>query len=283
MSEENKSPESRVTAKARYAALEHNRAVFLRRAELAAEMTIPSLIPPQGHTASNELYKPFQSLGARGVNNLANKLSMVLLPPNNPFFKSKPAAAVLKEAEGSDDETAKDQLDSDLAHFDQTIKDEIDAMGVRVTAVELFRHAVVAGNGLLFVPPEKGNPKMFPLFQYVVSRDGEGNVLEIIIKEMVSPKTLPADVQEIAQQEAKGDQKNVELYTHVCRVDDRFETYQEVAGVKIPGTEGTYPLDKCPYFALRWTRIDGEDYGRGLCEEHHGRPVELRRSVEGFG
>ena len=33
---------------------------------------------------------------------------------------------------------------------------------------------------------------------------------------------------------------------------------------------GTYPIDKSPYIALRMSRVDGEDYGRGYVEQYLG-------------
>ena len=68
------------TAKERYSKLTTEREHYLDRAEECSELTIPSLIKPEGFTSSSELYNPFQSVGARGVNNLASKLLLLLLP-----------------------------------------------------------------------------------------------------------------------------------------------------------------------------------------------------------
>ena len=38
----------------------------------------------------------------------------------------------------------------------------------------------------------------------------------------------------------------------------------------IPSTEGFYPLDKNPLIPLRFSRVDGESYGRGYVEEYLG-------------
>lgn len=38
----------------------------------------------------------------------------------------------------------------------------------------------------------------------------------------------------------------------------------------IPGSEGTWPLDKTAFLPLRWQKVDGEDYGRGMVEEYIG-------------
>ena len=73
-------------AQARYSQLETRREPFLTRARDAAKLTIPSLLPPSGHTGHSKFSTPAQSLGARGVNNLASKLLLALLPPNSPFF-----------------------------------------------------------------------------------------------------------------------------------------------------------------------------------------------------
>ena len=87
------------TAKQRYSKLTQNREHFLDRAEECSELTIPSLIKPEGFTSSDDLYNPFQSVGARGVNNLASKLLLLLLPPNSPFFRLSITGDAKKELE----------------------------------------------------------------------------------------------------------------------------------------------------------------------------------------
>jgi hypothetical protein len=69
------------TAKQRYEKLQADRQHYLDRARECSELTIPTLIPDDGFESSSELYTPFQSVGARGVNNLASKLLLLLLPP----------------------------------------------------------------------------------------------------------------------------------------------------------------------------------------------------------
>ena len=45
---------------------------------------------------------------------------------------------------------------------------------------------------------------------------------------------------------------------------------KELEGEIVPGSEGSYPKNKSPFLALRFTHIDGEDYGRGFVEEYIG-------------
>eukprot|EP01037_Dinobryon_pediforme_P019961 gene19961-20476_t len=75
------------TAAGRYTQLESVRSPTLLRARECATLTIPSLMPPQGHGTSTVLPTPYQGIGARGVNNLASKLLLALFPPNSPFFR----------------------------------------------------------------------------------------------------------------------------------------------------------------------------------------------------
>ena len=70
---------------------------------------------------------------------------------------------------------------------------------------------------------------------------------------------------------ADGDDKPLELYTVVkLHTDGKVHIHQEVSNKVIPETRSIIPKEKNPYLALRWSRIDGEDYGRGFIEEYLG-------------
>ena len=75
------------TAESRYNSLSERREHFLERGRECSELTIPTLIPENSFTPTQDFYSPFQSVGSRGVNNLASKLLLLLLPPNQPFFR----------------------------------------------------------------------------------------------------------------------------------------------------------------------------------------------------
>src|SRR5579872_4121304 len=93
------------TAKGRYEQLVPLREPYLRRARDCAKVTIPFMYPPLGHTSTTQLYTPYQSLGARGINNLASKLLMTTFPPNAPFYRyevSEKAKQELEKKEGQE-------------------------------------------------------------------------------------------------------------------------------------------------------------------------------------
>lgn len=74
------------TAQAVYTSLEGHRYQYLDRARSCSKLTLPYVMPDEGHGPHSRLDTPFQGVGARGVNNLASKLLLALLPPNAPFF-----------------------------------------------------------------------------------------------------------------------------------------------------------------------------------------------------
>jgi len=238
-------------------------------------LTIPSLLPPQGHTGSSALYKPFQSVGARGVNNLASKLLLAILPPNSPFFRYKVNAFVADKM--SADEQFKSKIESALAKVERAVQDSIETSGDRIVIFEMLKHLIVAGNVLVFIG--RDGARLFHLDRYVVLRDPSGNVLEVVVKESLAPAALPDSIRDAviakSAKEKDGAMKTVDVYTHVYRKEGRFHVYQECMGLVLPESRGWYPLDKTPWIALRMNRIDGEDYGRGFIEEYIGDLMSL--------
>jgi hypothetical protein len=63
---------------------------------------------------------------------------------------------------------------------------------------------------------------------------------------------------------------DVNLYTSVRREDNMWKITQDINGVVLPKSGGELPLDRLPYIPLRFSRIDGESYGRGYVEEYLG-------------
>lgn len=257
------------TAAGLYAKYEQERWSFLDRARECARYTIPSIMPEEGFNSQTKLYTPYQSVGSRGVNNLSSKLLLALFPPNSPFFRLKINESELTNLSEGDAEL-KVEIEEALSKMEKTVMEEIETSGDRVVAFEMLKHLIVCGNVLLYV--SKDGLKLYHLDHYVVRRDPMGNVLEIITKETIDHRLLPEGVQEIIQGVSQSNyaEKNCDIYTHVYLEGKTWKEYQEVKGVKIPDSEGSYPLEKSPYIPLRYTRIDGQDYGRSFVEEYLG-------------
>ena len=262
------------TAEQRYRQLEQTRQSYLDRARDCAELTIPSLIPPDVHNETSDLYTPFQGIGARGVNNLASKLSLALMPPNSPFFRFMVEPYTLKDI--AQDEAARTQIEQQLGEYERAVMSEIETSGDRVAVHEALKHLIVGGNVLLQVGPEK--TRVIHLDSYVVSRAPNGEVLEIVTVEHVSPNALDKATAANITGKLEGDEKTVEVYTHIERKNEFYNVYQEVKGSVVSGSKGKSKKNNMPFLPLRFSRIDGEDYGRGFVEELLG---DLR-SLEGL-
>jgi hypothetical protein len=250
----------------RYAQLEAARDAFLRRAREAAILTIPTLVPPDGHSGSTEYDTPYQSVGSRGVNNLASKLLLTLLPPNSPFFRLVIDDYDLAQVAGKD---ARGAVEEALGRIERAGLSEIEGSAVRVPVFEALKQLVVAGNALVYMPKKDGM-KVYRLDRYVVKRDAMGNVLEMITKESVSPLMLDEETRALLTDPEDRNTKDYDLYTCVHLKGKKWEVYQEVQGIRIPSSYGSYPKDRCPFIPLRFSRVDGEDYGRGFVEEYIG-------------
>lgn len=261
------------TAAGRYQTLATSRTMVLSRARASAKLTIPALLPPDGHSETSTLDTPFQGIGARGVNTLASKLLLALLPPNSPFFRLAVDDFTLVNLTRREGMRA--EVEKGLNKVERAVMSEIESTAIRVSGFEAFKQLIVAGNVLLYFPPE-GGMRVFRLDRYVVRRDPMGNVLEIVVKETIDPSLLPEGF--VPKEKDKGNktsEKTVDLYTHIVRQNNRWTVRQEALNKTIPGSVGTYPIDKCPWLPLRFTKIDGEDYGRGYVEEYYGDLLSL--------
>jgi len=68
----------------------------------------------------------------------------------------------------------------------------------------------------------------------------------------------------------------VELYTHVfLNKEGRYTVYQEIEGFMIAESQGEYLPEQLPFLPLRYNKVDGESYGRGLIEEYLGDLIHL--------
>lgn len=252
--------------KSEYNKCAQDRDQYLRRGREASLFTIPTLLPEESFSSTSEITTPFQSIGAEGVNNLSSKLLMSLLPPNAPFFRlvvdNAELEAMLAEK--------RSEAEEGLAKIERLVMQEIEVRGLRVPISEALKLLVVTGNVLLYLPP-KEQIRVFRLDRYIVKRDAMGNVLKIITKESLSPLSLPESAKElIPDPESDTPMKDLDLYTCVKWTGKNWKVYQELNGEVAPGSEGTYPKNRNPFLALRFTSMDGEDYGRGYVEEYLG-------------
>ena len=258
-------------ARERYSQLESGRTQFLDVAVEASELTLPYLVTRDEYKSGKRtLLQPFQSVGAKAVVTLSAKLMLAMLPPQTAFFKLQ----IRDDKIGEEiDPQTRSELDLSFSKIERNIMEYIAASSDRVVVHQALKHLIVSGNALIFM--SKDGLKHYPLNRFVVNRDGNGNVLEIVTKEMIDRKVLGLERQ-VPSKEANGDyssdEDDAEVYTYV-RLDEgsgRWLWHQEVDGQVLPGSRSTAPKNASPWLVLRFNTVDGEDYGRGRVEEFIG-------------
>ena len=260
-------------ARERYNQLSNNRSQFLDTAVECSKLTLPYLISDDLTIRSNNksLKQPWQSVGAKAVVTLAAKLMLALLPPQTTFFKLQVRDDKLGEELPPE---IRSELDLSFSKMERMVMEYISASSDRVVIHQALKHLIVGGNSLIFMG--KDGLKNFPLNRYVVNRDCNGNVLEIVTKELISRKVLGVELPDPKPNhpgddgyQTGSDDDDVEVYTYV-RLDDksgRWVWHQEVFDKILPNSRSTAPKNTSPWLPLRFNTVDGEDYGRGRVEE----------------
>ena len=272
-----------MNARDRYTQLSRGRSQFLDTAVECSRLTLPYLVQEDlsSRPTHQKLATPWQSVGSKCVVNLAAKLMLALLPPQTTFFKLQ-----IRDGKLGDEipREIRSELDLSFSKMERMVMDYISASNDRVVVHQALKHLIVSGNALIFMGKE--GLKNFPLQRYVVNRDGNGNICEIVTKELISRRILGMDLPEPlpnspGEDGAKtgSDDHDVEVYTYV-RLDNngRWIWHQEAFDRILPGSRSTAPKNTSPWLVLRFNTVDGEDYGRGRVEEFLGDI----RSLEGL-
>jgi hypothetical protein len=287
-----------MTIKSAYDKLTSDRSPYLLRARECSKFTLPWLVPAQGATGATRLRVTYSSFGARCVNSLSNKLLLALFPPRQAFFKLSVSKEMMDQLGGP---KMKADIDKALGSIEELVLSEINTTPTRTPAGEAVKHLLVAGNALVYIQPE-GGLKVFPLSSFVVRRDKAGNPLTIIVEEKVALIALPKEVRDEVEAKLKAKKRSDEnledglcIYTAITRDGDsvfgedseveessaqdksegNWVVRQEVEGIEIEVSAGSYPVDACPWLPLRWIPDSTGPYGRGLVEDYLGHLVSL--------
>ena len=258
-------------ARERYNKLTTDRRQFLDTAVECSKLTLPYLIQDDlsSRPTHETLNVPWQSVGSKCVVTLAAKLMLGTLPPQTSFFKLQVRDDKLGEEIPAE---ARAELDLSFSKMERMVMDYIAASNDRVVIHQAFKHLIVGGNALLYMG--KDGIKNYPLNRYVVNRDGNGNVLEIVTKELVNKDVLGFDVNTETPNSvvdaSKSVSDEVEVYTYVKLDNGRWVWHQEVQDKIIPNTRSSAPKNASPWLVLTFNSVDGEQYGRGRVEEFLG-------------
>jgi hypothetical protein len=261
-------------AKGRWDKLDSKRNIILDRCRQCSSVTLPALLPPKDHREDEQLPTPYQGLGARGVNSLAAKLLLTMLPPNTAFFKLglDPVLEATVKRQVGDKEFTK--IEEQLALIERKAVKVQERDALRVHLFRALKYLIGVGNVLLELP-EEGKIKAHRMDKYCVRRSPSGQPLEIILREIISPEEIPEGVNPMGHIDEDKDDEEIELFTYCRFKGGQWNVFQECLNQPIPETDGKYTVDDFPFLALTWSLHDGENYGRGHVEEYLGDFLSL--------
>lgn len=260
--------------KAMFMQMDSQRTAFLSRCEEYAKWTIPATFPLAGEE-NQELMNAWHAVGARLVNNLANKMMMALFSPSRPFFRLVMEDALKAEVMAKTQATEA-QIDEALARAERKGFLKMGKWRLRTSLTMLMQQIVVVGNGLLYVDTYNNASQAYSLRDYVVKRDLSGVPLVTITRDRKHPRTVPENLQQYipASKQVAGlamKDQYIELYTIVVRQSDgSHKVVQAFDETIVPETEASYPKGACPWIHSVWKLPRGWDYGVGMVEEYSG-------------
>lgn len=262
------------TLGSKYEQMKQRRETYLSRAEEYAKATLPHVLPENLNqdTSGDEMTHGWQGFGAKVVNHLSNRIIMTLFPPSRSFFKLDFSQEVRKEMrEQGWDSTV---LATELASIESDSMTYMDKTTPRDLDIKTAKHLIITGNYLHYFPNKGKEAVGVGLDQFVVKRDTHGTLLEVIVCQKKALGSLPMETQQSIKADPKNghlkDDTSISLYTGAIRKPDgKYSVCQEVLGSRI-GTEYSMKEENIPFTVLMWNHTHGEDYGRGLVEDHAG-------------
>jgi hypothetical protein len=200
---------------------------------------------------------------------LASRVMVALLPPGRSSFMLGVSAKALLDA---GQESVDEDLTRAMVLTERIINAEIERKSWRAPTNTTLQQLIVAGNAMEQLLPDN-TIRVYRLDQYVVCRSPSGKMVEFIIADHLDPNSLPDELKALyPEQPANGtpyNSKGICLYTWGrLEANGKWRVHQELEESVVPDSEGTYDDRALPFFALRWTAVAGEDYGRSKVEEH---------------
>lgn len=273
----------------------------LRRVRLWARLSIPALFPVEEYDTWRlddfDLAENFQSLLARGSQNMASSLTLATWEPGSRAFENVPNVGVLEGNALTDEE--KQELLRRLHVRDVVMMSALEAglkrksprpssrARFRTTKYQTYLGALVTGEALTRLNDDFRWSK-YRRDQYVTDRDDCGDVNYHIIREMkdlafMDDKRLRdhfgITIAEAMEMEDRD--RNKPMFTRVRWNPGvkRWVIEQEVEGKVINTTEERVT----PYICTPWSLTPGENYGRGMIEMNAGDALSfdsIRRGIK---
>lgn len=252
---------------------------------LMAELTIPSVLPPDGYIVGEDLPGNNQSIAALAVNTLTSALMFMAFPPGQPIMRLKPVEYKLQADVDQDPELYANTLLA-LSRLELEHREILQTTPLATAYTGYVKLLLIAGNAL-WKHIRLSEPTYHPPTEYTVKRNSKGHPLRTIHKERMTFDALEPDWQEQIRPllditETQRDGKplkefeiEVDIYS-VCKLktgDDSERTWlywQEYKGVVLEDTAVETDYDNPPMWPGWLIPVYGQNWGRSYCEEYRG-------------
>lgn len=254
-------------AAARWGELNNKRRGLLTRSEKYSAYTIRKVCPSDGYTENNtELQHDYQSVGAQAVRHLVSKLMLALFAPSRPAMRLELGEDMKRQM--AEANMSEEDIQDSLAKAEREAWKGIDReAGMRPALYEILTHLTVVGNVLQDTSGD--TMQAIPLKDYVVKRNKQGKVIEIITRDCVEFDELEDEVQALIPNKQPDDK--VTFYRWVLLDGDKYVMTSWVDKQVLPRKfMAKYPEDKLPLRPLTWDLAHGNHYGTGLVEDYQG-------------
>jgi hypothetical protein len=260
----------------------------VRRAEHYSKFTIPSLMVDPLLGAHNEdIRHDFQSAGAMLLNNLAAKLTSLLFPSNQPFFKNVVNDELRAQAKAAG--VGEDTINAQLSVLEQEATKNLFINASFAKLTRTIKLLIATGQALVYRDPDTQKFRVWSLQSFSVKRDAAGDWSCIVLKQRMLFSELPPEVQNDAQAKKPGrydNKQKLDVFTKIQRepgtLNPKVVVTNELDGTRV-GPVAQYPVHLCPWIVPVWNLADGEDYARGMVEEYAGDFAKLSILSENLG
>jgi len=255
----------------RWEILDNRKSTLHERCERYARWTLPYLYPEEGRNKHDELDSDLDSIGARAVNHLSNKLTETLFPSYRPFLRLELSPEVIKEFQEAEVPLA--LVDETLVGGEKKTVRMLDRMGHRTTATHASKLLITTGNALMYYPVGS-KCQTYSTRDYCIVRDISGTPIEIITRDIKVFETFSEEVQNKLRESKRDkdykDDTDVTLYTQIKLDNQKYKVKQAADLVDLDINNNEYAKKDLPWVPLTWNLARGEDYGRGMVEDYRG-------------
>lgn len=253
------------------------------RARRLADLTIPSVFPPEGWESSqDDLETTNQSVNAFCTNTLGNKLTLAALPPSLPMAKYTPIETRIGEDIKADPELWGETLYA-LSRREENHRARLETTLGRDTYGQAMRLLLTTGN-CCTIWTDIDKPRTYNLNYYVCVRDAAGTPLATVLKDSVPYAVADDDVKQAAEANwaragkkpgrGWGDKIDIFHCQKLIRHDDgekEWVYWQEVEGGQVvSGTEAYSPEDVPPMMPAELIHVTGSHWGLPYALDYEG-------------